>query len=142
MPRIQLGQSSFAILEKAKAEARKSDWKKRIKKSYKRRARIRRTSIKVIVKPIAAGEKVVATTRSPIFKMIRANYSEAVAVDMESNGFFQALQEYRQIEAMVVRGISDRLDKKEETDATGVREDAASHASAFAFEVLHKFKLK
>lgn len=61
-----------------------------------------------------------------------------MAVEMEGYGFLQAVYGYRNVEALVVRGISDLIDKKGEADATGTQEIAARHASAFAFEVLAK----
>jgi hypothetical protein len=42
----------------------------------------------------------------------------------------------RQVEALIVRGISDLIEDKHLADAANSQEIAARHASAFAFEVL------
>jgi tetratricopeptide (TPR) repeat protein len=55
---------------------------------------------------------------------------------MEGYGFFSATHANQQVDALIVRGISDLIDKKSRDDAANSQEIAARHASAFAFEVL------
>jgi nucleoside phosphorylase len=92
----------------------------------------------VHVEPIAAGSKVLASTASPTYKLIRDTADRAVAVEMEGSGFLGAVQRSGD-SALVVRGISDLIDGKAAADKKGVREQAAANAVAFTFELLHRF---
>jgi len=131
-PRPEIGLSSYNLEQRARAEARKKDWLKRLPS-------IPEPTPAVLVAPIAAGEKVVASTKSEVFKFLCSNYGDAVAVEMEGIGFLKATYANQPVSAMVIRGISDLIDGKGEVDAQGYQEIAARHASAFAFQVLAKF---
>lgn len=128
-PRPEVGNSTYRMIQRARAEARKEEWLQRIKVPCA-------TKPRVFVCPIAAGEKVVASTRSDIHRFIQSQYSDALAVEMEGFGFLKATHANLGVEALVVRGISDLIDCKEESDSSGSQEIAAQNASAFAFEVL------
>lgn len=130
-PRPDVGESSYLLVQRARAEVRNNDWLKRI--GYI----LTEGTPRVFVGPIAAGEKVLKSTASTFYSFIRSNYGDALAVEMEGRGVLDAARA-NAVHALIVRGISDLLDKKEEADAAGSQEIAAKHASAFAFEILAK----
>jgi nucleoside phosphorylase len=139
-PRPEIGLSAYSLEQLARAEAREDDWLNRIflngnsKKSKPKRLP------RAIVAPIAAGEKVVGSIRSDEYEFIRSQYGDAVAVEMEGFGFLEAARANQQVSAIVIRGISDLIDKKTESDRAGYQEIASRNASAFAFELLAKFQ--
>jgi nucleoside phosphorylase len=100
-PRPEIGLTAYGLEQRARAEARKPDWLIRVATT---------DSIpRVFVAPIAAGEKVVASTKSDVYQFLRANYGDAVAVEMEGFGFLEAARANQQVSAMVIRGISDLI---------------------------------
>lgn len=129
LTRPDSGKSSYAMLQRAKAVARKDKWKERIVGN-------KNGSINpnAIVKPIAAGEKVIADSRSEIAQMLKKHYNDTAAIEMEGYGFYKAIEVNEGVLGLIVRGISDMLDKKEDH----YHELASRNASAFAFEVLSK----
>jgi nucleoside phosphorylase len=135
-PRSNVGRSSFRIVQRARAEARKEDWWQRIGGDAPERGP------RAFVAPIAAGEKVVASTRSATFHFLRKQYGDALAVEMEGRGFLEGAWPTPQVQAMVVRGISDLVKRKQEAEAEGSQELASRHASAFAFQVLARLELE
>ena len=134
-PRPESGSSTYSLENRARAEARKGDWLRRL-------SVLPEPNPRVFVAPIAAGEKVIASTKSEIFQLLRSNYGDAVAVEMEGFGFLDAARASQQVSAMVIRGISDLIDNKAKVDKAGYQEIAARHASAFAFEMLAKLQPK
>ena len=129
-PRAEIGRSAYSLEQRARAEAESGDWLKRLS--------VTEPIPRVFVAPIAAGEKVISSTKSEVFQFLRSNYGDAVAVEMEGFGFLEAARANQQVSAMVIRGISDLIDNKAKVDKAGYQEIAARHASAFAFEMLAK----
>lgn len=132
--RPTVGTVRYRLIQRAKAEARKNHWVQRIKGPAPEGIP------RVIVGPIAAGEKVLAAKNSPNWQLLKNSYGNALAVEMEGYGFLHTAYEHG-IEALVIRGISDLIEGKSEADAAHSQEAAARHASAFAFEVLAKLEI-
>ncbi|NER46492.1 MAG: phosphorylase [Symploca sp. SIO1A3] len=133
-PRPKVGKSAYALVQRAKSEARKGEWLQRLSSSPVPQPR-------VFVAPIAAGEKVVASRQSDVFQFLKESYNDAIAVEMEGFGFLSAAFAYPNIQAIVIRGISDLIEGKNDDsiEPEAIRQEKASeHASAFAFQVLTK----
>lgn len=130
-PRADVGESSYLLVQRAQAESRRNDWLARISNIT--------TTPKTFIGAIAAGEKVVKSKRSDVYKFLESNYSDALAVEMEGRGFLNAARA-NFVHALVVRGISDLIDKKAQADASGSQDIAAKHAGAFTFEILAKLQ--
>jgi nucleoside phosphorylase len=90
----------------------------------------------VYVAPIAAGEAVVASNKGRIATHLKQHYGDALAVEMEGRGFLEAAHIESGCRAVVVRGISDLLKGKAQTDKLGWQQRAADAAAAFFFEML------
>jgi nucleoside phosphorylase len=85
--------------------------------------------------PIAAGEKLVADSKSATAKLLRQNYGDALAVEMEGVGFLEGAHQSH-VEGLIVRGISDTLDGKSEADAGGSQARASEHAASVVFRII------
>lgn len=136
LPRPKLGEADNDLKQRAYAEARKDDWCEQIRSGSSSDA-----APSVYVKPIAAGEKVIASRKAEVYEYLREYYDDAIAVEMEGFGFLKATQQIKNVSAMVIRGISDLLDSKNDdsVEPEQVRQErAARHASAFAFTLLAK----
>ncbi len=133
-PRPEIGLSTYRMIQRAQAVARNQQWIRWIKPAPQQPPLAK-------VAPIAAGDKVINSIKSPVWKLLKQSYGDALAVEMEGYGFLQAVHGNPHMEALIVRGISDLIEGKSEADAAGSQELAACHASAFAFEVLSKLKL-
>jgi nucleoside phosphorylase len=130
LPRPSVGESTYPMVQRARIEAKKTNFLKRINELGKA------DPPRVYVGPLAAGEKVVGSNRSATARFLRQNYSDALAVEMEGRGFAEAAHANHRIESLVIRGISDLLDKKSLTDLQGGQELASRNAAAFFFSFL------
>ena len=127
--RPELGQSSYEMVQHARKVSREESWKRRIIGSGGSEARS-------FVSAIAAGEKVVASVRSAAHELIKRSYGDSLAVEMEGFGTLAAVHASKNLECLIVRGISDLVEGKAEADAGGSQLLAAACAAAFAFEVV------
>lgn len=127
-PRFDSIPSSYLLEQLAKHIKRENKWIDKIKNNTV-------TIPEAYIQPIAAGEKVVASNRSTVFTYLKQFCSDAVAVDMEGNGFLIASRPYH-VHAIEVRGISDLIENKEEADASGSQPIAATNAATFTFSMI------
>ncbi|MFI0808087.1 5'-methylthioadenosine/S-adenosylhomocysteine nucleosidase [Streptomyces echinatus] len=97
--------------------------------------------VRVHFAPIATGDIVLADSRSDIARHIERHYNDAGAIEMEGSGAANAAHLSGLLDALVVRGISDRADRnKRRADAGGSQERAAAQAAAVAVALLHKYR--
>lgn len=91
----------------------------------------------VELKPIAAGEVVVASRESETFRLLNERCNDAVAVDMESAGVYEAAHRAGGRGVLAVRGISDMLSDKNANRDAHWQPVASQNAATFAFALLH-----
>ena len=129
-PRPEIGESSYGLVQRASAVKREGAWVSRIIGGSPE------PKPDAFVGPLAAGEKVVGDITSATFKLLRSQFGDALATEMEGYGFLRANYMNEGVQALAVRGISDMVLDKEEADRSGSQPRAAANAAAFAFEVL------
>lgn len=129
-PRSNSSPSAHALEQRARAMRKRNEWRRHLDPTLKRTR-----DPELHVGPIVAGEKVVASQRAATAKFIKREYGDALAVEMEGWGFFQALHVHTVL-GTVIRGISDKLSGKAVSDKAGWQKKAADAASAVAFELL------
>ena len=128
-PRPGVENSSYFLEQEARSLVQQNQWHKRCLNGVD-------AGHKLLVAPIASGEKVVADTASTTALRLDDALTDAVAVEMEGFGVLRAARRNPEVWATVVRGISDLLNDKAEADATGSQQLAAATASAVAYELL------
>ncbi|MCX7095568.1 MAG: hypothetical protein NTY50_19280 [Methylobacter sp.] len=129
LPRSEVGKSNYKLVKRADAITDNSDWNQNLSTGIKPKA---------LIGVIAAGEKVVASEHSRTYKQLIELYSDAIAVEMEGIGFLTAIHANSQVKGIVIRGISDLLSNKAESDNADWQPKAAHHAAAFAFAMLER----
>ena len=134
-PRPELGHPSHALEQRARAEAHLDEWLARLDNSYLDPVP------QVLIGALAAGEKVLASKQSNLYRQLKKNYGDALAIEMEGHGFLHAVRVNHTVHGLVIRGISDLINDKISADISGAQAVAARHAAAFAFQVLEKFTL-
>ncbi|MET7296098.1 5'-methylthioadenosine/S-adenosylhomocysteine nucleosidase [Streptomyces griseoloalbus] len=97
--------------------------------------------VRVHFMPIATGDVVLTDEKSDITQFLHGSYNDAGAIEMEGFGALQAAHLNGQLNALVIRGISDRADaEKHKADAAGSQKRAAEQAAAVMVAVLHKHR--
>ena len=104
--------------------------------NWKRRSNFAQTST-VFYGPIAAGDKVVSSKKSIVYQRLKTHFNDTLGIEMEAIGFGKAMLWHPLIKFINIRGISDLLDDKSDTDQQGCQQIAIENAVAFVFELLH-----
>jgi len=141
--RPDLAGVSYSLLELAKKERRKEDWKVLIKKKLKK-------PVKANLGIIASGDKIVEHYNSGIGNILTEHFNDTSVVEMEGFGFANAAgrqgDETSDILIGIVRGISDVIGQPQENGKEdqadrrpdGVKGLASDTAAAFAFWLILK----
>lgn len=142
--RPDIGVLTYAVLETAKAERKKDDWKILIKNS------IDPDSVRADIGTIASGEQVVEHYESEIGKILTKYYNQTSAIEMEGFGFAKTVnrqgRETSNMMTGIVRGISDIIEQPskkkknhiEDRRPSNAKELASDTAAAFAFWLILK----
>jgi nucleoside phosphorylase len=143
LARPDFGLMSYVLLEKAKFERNREDWKVLLKCKNSK-------DVIADIGVIASGEYLIEHYDSDIGKDITANYNDTSAVEMEGFGFAKAAnrqgRETNKVMIGIIRGISDILEftssdsKMEINDRRpeNAKEFASKTAAAFAFWLIFK----
>lgn len=134
--RREVATTSYALIQRARACAKNEDWLLRTGALSTGDSQSSEGLSRVFIAPIVAGEKGIVAP-SPLYGVLRSIYSDAVAVEMEGQGygFLTAIQANQSVQMLVIRGITELLDDKSRADKSRAL-TAARHASAFAFQLL------
>jgi nucleoside phosphorylase len=119
---------STHLLSQARNQSRIQTWKQRADKSAQ--------ESNVYFGAIASGDILMANTDNPTFQRLKLHFNDAIAIEMEANGFAKALEGKRDVHGLVIRGISDLCKDKSLTDQKGNQPLAADRAAAFFYELL------
>ncbi|WP_078559197.1 hypothetical protein [Streptomyces sp. PRh5] len=130
LPRQKTHQSAYGLVQLARLVAAADAWQRRIRTGHDA------PRPRAHVKPLAAGGRVVAHHRSDVGLRLAASAGDALAVDMEGFGFLAGAYANQQLDALVIRGISDLLGDKGEAHDERWQPVASRHAAAFAFELI------
>ena len=132
-PRPELQHCAHALEQRGRAVRLNSHWQTRLDGHFNH------ANPRIFVGPIAAGEKVVASTHGLTAKLLRECCGDTLAVEMEGRGFLEGVH-INAAQGCVIRGISDLLDQKTESDRIGSQARAADAAVAVALEILSAHK--
>jgi nucleoside phosphorylase len=135
LPRPQFGMSSYNLERSADSYGNSDEWKEKSKQLLDTNFS---AEIKVFSGTIAAGEKVVSNVNSATYQYIKQNISNALALEMEGYGFLEACRHYFQLQSLLLRGISDLIKGKENSDESGSQVYASQNVAAFLFGLIDK----
>jgi nucleoside phosphorylase/predicted ATPase len=129
--------SSYSLQQRSIFEARANKWLNRLPD-----ADSDSSSPRAFVAPMLSGDGIKFLKEPSFLKKIALEAyapSDAIAIETGGFGFLSSARTHPNVSAMVVRGISSLIESKSDRK---YQEIAARNASAFAFEMLAKFKSK
>jgi len=143
--RPDIASMTYTLMETAKKERRKEDWKSLIVGNWA-------IEVKADLGVIASGEQVVEHYNSEVGKILTEHYNDTSAVEMEGFGFAKAAnrqgRETSKVLIGIVRGISDiieqpskkKMKKNNDNDRrpANAKQIASDTAAAFAFWLILK----
>lgn len=134
-PRMRIHHPSHRLLQRAQMVARENRWQRRILPHCPEHPPAS------FVKPIVTSGKVVAHNKSEVALLIDRYADDALAVETEGHGFLEAAYLNPELDALVIRGISDLLVDKTKANDDYWQPIASRHAAAFAIEMLDSIGL-
>jgi nucleoside phosphorylase len=138
LPRPQFGFSSYELEQLASSFSMSTAWKNQSSKFVESKFH---DKVSVLIGTIASGEKVIGSTKSEIYAFMKKNCSHALAVEMEGLGFLEACRQHPALKSLLVRGISDLVDGKEDADNEGSQDYASLTATEFLFGMIDFMKI-
>lgn len=129
-PRPKFGFSSYDLEMQALDYSGSENWNLTVKNLLRKEFA---EEISVYSGTVASGEKVDASLESDLHKFLKINCSHALAIEMEGLGFLEVCRHYPHIKSLLLRGISDLVEGKENADKTGSQHYASQNVSAFLF---------
>jgi len=133
-PRVQFGASTYALERLAANYATSDEWKQITNSLVETEFS---EEIKVLTGTIASGEKVDASHEADLHKYIKQVASHALAIEMEGLGFLEVCRMHPSIKSLLLRGISDLVNDKENMDGKGSQPYASQNVSEFLFGLLN-----
>ncbi len=94
----------------------------------------------VLLSPIASGEKEVVDAKAELLTFLDSHYGDAVAVENLGFGFLETAAANEKVLALTLHGIFDLINNNAATTQADFRNIALRNVSAFAFEILGKYK--
>lgn len=129
-PRMRTHYPAHRLLQWARMVARENQWQQRIRPACPD------PPPSSFVKPIVTGSKVITHDRAETALLLDQYASDALAVETEGHGFLEAAYVNTDVDAIVIRGISDLLAGKDKESDDYWQPVASRHAAAFAVELL------
>lgn len=136
-PRPKFGASTYELERLAGKFAESEEWKQIARELVSKEFA---PMINTFTGTIASGEKVDASIDSDLHQFLKRNASHALAIEMEGLGFLEVCRMRPLVKTLLLRGISDLVDKKGEMDAKGSQPYASANVAAFLFGLLDQME--